>query len=272
MIPRSPMLATRWAKLNGAPPSTRPEGSRSQSISPNATMVNAMLPCSPGRVAGQGVVAPALPGARPAGVGWAPMKYSAAVVVACLSLLALASCASGSRDPYTGAEPAVRDLGQFEAELRAAVAGAAGVTLSETGPVSWEGFSSPIWMVHVERPGSHEARARVRGHPRQRAPAPRGRSSWCAGSRPMRRCTPTFPSTSCRCSTPGAGAATSGTTGTAGTSTGTSRRSRRRRRGCSATSSRDGATISPSITTRIPRRRDSTCTSTPTATPGRPAR
>jgi hypothetical protein len=82
------------------------------------------------------------------------MKYSAAAVVACLSLLALASCASGSRDPYSGAEPAVRDLGQFEAELRAAIAGAEGVTLSETSPVAWEGFSSPIWMVHVERPGS----------------------------------------------------------------------------------------------------------------------
>ncbi len=71
MIPRFPMLATRWAKLNGAPPSTRPEGSRSQSISPNATMVNAMLPCSPGRAAGQGCRTPRhFPTRARAGVGW----------------------------------------------------------------------------------------------------------------------------------------------------------------------------------------------------------
>jgi hypothetical protein len=81
------------------------------------------------------------------------MKH-VAVAIACLSLLALASCASGSREPYTGAEPAVRDLGQFEVELRAAIAGAAGVSITATNPVSWDGFSSPIWMVNVERPGA----------------------------------------------------------------------------------------------------------------------
>jgi protein MpaA len=82
------------------------------------------------------------------------MKCIAAVAIACLSLLVVVSCASGNRDPYTGAEPAVRDLGQFETELRAAIAGAAGVSLTAMGPVSWEGFSSPIWMVRVERPGA----------------------------------------------------------------------------------------------------------------------
>lgn len=82
------------------------------------------------------------------------MKSFAAIAITCLSLLALISCASGSREPFTGTEPAVRDLGQFEAELRAAIAGAEGVSLAEMGPVSWEGFSSPIWMVHIERPGA----------------------------------------------------------------------------------------------------------------------
>jgi murein peptide amidase A len=78
------------------------------------------------------------------------MRYFAAI--ACLSLLVLVSCASGGREPYTGTEPAVRDLGQFEAELRAAVAGAPGLALAEAGRVSWEGFASPIWVVHVDRP------------------------------------------------------------------------------------------------------------------------
>jgi hypothetical protein len=32
------------------------------------------------------------------------MKSFAAIAVACLSLLVLASCASGGREPYTGAE------------------------------------------------------------------------------------------------------------------------------------------------------------------------
>jgi hypothetical protein len=82
------------------------------------------------------------------------MKSCTAIAIAALSLLFLASCASGSREPYTGAEPPVRDQGQFEAELRAAIAGAAGVSLTEKGPVSGEGFSSPIWMVHVDRPGA----------------------------------------------------------------------------------------------------------------------
>jgi hypothetical protein len=82
------------------------------------------------------------------------MKRNAPFIFACLALLALFSCASGHREPFTGAEPAVRDLGGFEAELRAAIAGAAGVSLSASGPVTWEGFSSPIWMVRVERPGA----------------------------------------------------------------------------------------------------------------------
>ena len=80
------------------------------------------------------------------------MKHFAAV--ACLSLLALVSCASGHREPFTGAEPAVRDLGKFEAELRAAVTGAAGVSLAEAGRVAGEGFEAPLWVVRVQRPGA----------------------------------------------------------------------------------------------------------------------
>ena len=82
------------------------------------------------------------------------MRSFSAIVVACLAFLVLVSCASGGREPFTGAEPAVRDLARFEAELRAAVAGAPGVSLAEAGRVSWEGFESAIWVVHVERPGA----------------------------------------------------------------------------------------------------------------------
>jgi len=76
------------------------------------------------------------------------------IVVACLVNLACLSCAGDRRAPVTGAEPAVRDLAQFEADLRAACAGAPDIRLEEAGRVDWEGFSAPIWVVHVERPGA----------------------------------------------------------------------------------------------------------------------
>lgn len=82
------------------------------------------------------------------------MTSRLAVPAACLALLALAACASGHREPYTGAEPAVRDLARFEAELRAAAAAAEGATVGEAGRVSSEGFSAPIWTVSIERPGA----------------------------------------------------------------------------------------------------------------------
>jgi murein peptide amidase A len=75
----------------------------------------------------------------------------ASIAIACLACLA---CGSDRRTPSTGLEPAVRDLTRFEADLRAAAAGGAGVTVSEAGQVAGEGFTYPIWMVRVERPGA----------------------------------------------------------------------------------------------------------------------
>jgi hypothetical protein len=79
------------------------------------------------------------------------MKRILPIAVACFAFL---SCASDHREPFTGAEPVVRDLAAFEAELRAAAAGGDGISVAEAGRVSWEGFESPIWVVHVDRPGA----------------------------------------------------------------------------------------------------------------------
>jgi hypothetical protein len=79
------------------------------------------------------------------------MKRIAAIVIACAACL---SCARGHREPFTRAAPAVRDLAAFETDLRAAAAGGAGVSVTEAGIVSWEGFEYPIWVVHVDRPGA----------------------------------------------------------------------------------------------------------------------
>ena len=59
---------------------------------------------------------------------------------------------AASREPFTRAAPAVRDLAAFETDLRAAAAGGAGVSLAEAGRVCEEGFDSPIWVVRVDRP------------------------------------------------------------------------------------------------------------------------
>ena len=127
------------------------------------------------------------------------MKHFAAVAIACLSLLALVSCASGHREPFTGAEPAVRDLGQFEAELRAAIAAAAGVSLAEAGQVAWEGFSSPIWMVSVDRPGTTKRALVVAGiHGNEPAGVAWALRACAASSPRTRRRTPGSRSTSCR--------------------------------------------------------------------------
>lgn len=91
----------------------------------------------------------------------------ASIVIACLACL---SCASDRRAPVTGAEPAVRDLAQFEADLRAACAGAPDIRLEEAGRVDWEGFSAPIWVVHVQRPGA-TARVLVEGGTHGNEPA-----------------------------------------------------------------------------------------------------
>ena len=69
------------------------------------------------------------------------------------SLLAL-SCASGHREPYSGAEPVVRDLAGFEAELRQAVGAGPRASLAEAGRISTAGFDAPIWLVRIERPGA----------------------------------------------------------------------------------------------------------------------
>jgi hypothetical protein len=79
------------------------------------------------------------------------MKRIAAIVIACAACL---SCARGHREPFTRAAPAVRDLAAFETDLRAAAAGGPGVSLAEAGRAEWEGFGYPIWVVHVDRPGT----------------------------------------------------------------------------------------------------------------------
>ena len=58
------------------------------------------------------------------------MKRITAVVIACAACL---SCASGHREPFTRAAPAVRDLAAFETDLRAAAAGGSVFSLAEAG-------------------------------------------------------------------------------------------------------------------------------------------
>jgi murein peptide amidase A len=75
----------------------------------------------------------------------------AAVMTLCC-LLAV-SCANGHREPYTGVEPAVRDLAGFESDLRAAVGEAPGASLVQAGMAAGE-FDAPVWLVRIERQGA----------------------------------------------------------------------------------------------------------------------
>ena len=81
-------------------------------------------------------------------------RFGARLAAACLCGLLAVSCASGHREPYSGAEPAVRDLAVLESGLRAAIGQSAHASLLEAGRAEEEGFSAPIWLVRIERPGA----------------------------------------------------------------------------------------------------------------------
>ena len=80
-------------------------------------------------------------------------QLGARLAAAFLCGLLAVSCASGHREPYSGAEP-VRDMAALESGLRAAIGQSAHASLLEAGRVEEEGFSAPIWLVRIERPGA----------------------------------------------------------------------------------------------------------------------
>jgi murein peptide amidase A len=82
------------------------------------------------------------------------VAHRAGGLVTCFFLLLCVSCASGHRAPYTGTEPAVRDLSGFESALRAAVALSPRASMMDAGSAEDDGQGQPIWLVRIERPGS----------------------------------------------------------------------------------------------------------------------
>lgn len=78
-----------------------------------------------------------------------------AVIVAIAALLALGSCASGHRQPYSGGEPEVRSLGGLEAELRALAGPGSALSLVELGRVGQGGFAAPLWLLRFQPEGAH---------------------------------------------------------------------------------------------------------------------
>ena len=80
------------------------------------------------------------------------------VIAALAALLALGSCASGHREPYTGSEPEVRSLSGLEAELRALAGPGSALSLVELGRVGQGGFAAPLWLLRFQPEG---ARRRV---------------------------------------------------------------------------------------------------------------
>ena len=74
------------------------------------------------------------------------------------ALLALGSCASGHREPYSGSEPEVRSLRELETELRALAAPGSALRLVELGRVGRGGFEAPLWLLRFRPAG---ARRRV---------------------------------------------------------------------------------------------------------------
>ncbi len=124
--------------------------------------------------------------------------HRAALAAISLCCLLAASCASGHREPYSGSEPAVRDLAAFEADLRAAIGGTPGASLVQAGATAPGGSGAPIWLVRIERPGATRRAlvcAGIHGNEPAR-PSPWRRSARCA-QHPAR--SPTPPSTSSPC-------------------------------------------------------------------------
>jgi hypothetical protein len=65
----------------------------------------------------------------------------------------LASCASGHHAPFSLALAPVRDLATVETRLQNAAANSTRVSLDKLGPVSYGGFSAPLWVVTVRPSG-----------------------------------------------------------------------------------------------------------------------
>ena len=72
------------------------------------------------------------------------IAFLAASLAGCWLLI---GCASGHREPYTGQEPSVRNVADFEIRLRHLTDASSRLELLELGRVEYGEFRAPLWVV-----------------------------------------------------------------------------------------------------------------------------
>jgi len=85
------------------------------------------------------------------------MRHRGATFIA--TLVVLASCASGHRDPFTGVEPLVRDPAALEARLRRAVSMTRRFEMLAIGSIEYDSRAYPVWCLSTR--AGEKARFRV---------------------------------------------------------------------------------------------------------------